>query len=165
MNKMTLTHGFTKGLHLFVIAVLLAVALGILPVLVAHAGKLWKLTVPRAGTGTGTVTNDPVGVDDCGPDCQYYNEAVPPVEVTLTATPNAGSSLVGWGGDCAGTGLTTTVTMDDDKTCTATFDLAQPVGGIVVPVNKLGLLAPWMGLAALAGLEALGVVLVRRRRG
>ncbi len=37
-------------------------------------------------------------------------------------------------------------------------------GGIVVPVNKLGLVAPWMGLAALAGLAALGVVLVRRRK-
>jgi len=38
----------------------------------------------------------------------------------------------------------------------------EPVGGIAVPVNKLGLVAPWMGLA---GLVALGVVLVRRRRG
>jgi len=41
----------------------------------------------------------------------------------------------------------------------------MPVGGIIVPVNKLELLAPWMGLAALAGLAALGVALVRRRRG
>jgi hypothetical protein len=38
-------------------------------------------------------------------------------------------------------------------------------GGIIVPVNRLELLAPWMGLAALAGLAALGVALVRRRRG
>jgi hypothetical protein len=37
-----------------------------------------------------------------------------------------------------------------------------PVGGVIVPVNKLELLAPWMGLTALA---ALTVVLVRRRRG
>ena len=55
--------------------------------------------------------------------------------------------------------------MDADKTCTATFDLAQPVGGIIVPVNKLGLLAPWVGLAALASFATLGVVLVRRRGG
>jgi len=39
-----------------------------------------------------------------------------------------------------------------------------PVGGIVVPVNRLELLAPWMGLAALASLAALTVALVRRRR-
>jgi hypothetical protein len=40
----------------------------------------------------------------------------------------------------------------------------EPVGGIVVPVNKLRLVAPWMGLVALAGLAALGVVVVRRRK-
>ena len=47
-----------------------------------------------------------------------------------------------------------------------------PVGGIVVPVNRLGLVAlrlgsgqaPWLGLATLAGLAALGVVLVRKRK-
>ena len=53
--------------------------------------------------------------------------------------------------------------MDADKTCIATF--GYPVGGIVVPVDRLGLVAPWMGLAALAGLAASGVVAVRRRRG
>jgi hypothetical protein len=40
-----------------------------------------------------------------------------------------------------------------------------PVGGIIVPVNKVELLAPWMGLAALASLAVLTVALVRRRRG
>ena len=56
-----------------------------------------------------------------------------------------------------------------------------PVGGIIVPVNKMELLAlrpfgkaqgwlrsgraPWLGLAALASLAALTVALVRRRRG
>jgi DNA-binding beta-propeller fold protein YncE len=38
----------------------------------------------------------------------------------------------------------------------------EPVGGIAVPVDKLGLVPPWMGLVTLAGLAALGVVLVRR---
>ena len=40
-----------------------------------------------------------------------------------------------------------------------------PVGGIVAPVNRLELLAPWMGLAALVSLAALTIALVRRRRG
>ena len=53
--------------------------------------------------------------------------------------------------------------MDANKTCTATF--GYPVGGIVVPVDKAGLVGPWVGLVALAGLAALGVVVVRRRRG
>jgi hypothetical protein len=52
--------------------------------------------------------------------------------------------------------------MDSDKTCTATF--GYPVGGVVVPVNKLGLVAPWVGLAALASLAAVTVALVKRRR-
>ena len=40
-----------------------------------------------------------------------------------------------------------------------------PVGGYIVPVNKLGLLAPWMGLVSLAGLAGVGVALVGRRKG
>jgi hypothetical protein len=58
---------------------------------------------------------------------------------------------------------TAQVTMDADKTCTATF--GYPVGGIVVPVDRLGLVVPWLGLAGLVGLAVLGVVVVRRRRG
>jgi len=45
-----------------------------------------------------------------------------------------------------------------------TITSGYPVGGIAVPVNKLGLLAPWLGLAALASFATLGVALVRRRR-
>jgi hypothetical protein len=40
----------------------------------------------------------------------------------------------------------------------------EPVGGVIVPLNKLELLAPWLGLVALGGLATLGVVLVRSRR-
>jgi len=39
-----------------------------------------------------------------------------------------------------------------------------PIGGVVVPVNKLKLLAPWLGLAALASLAGLTVALVRKRK-
>ena len=53
-------------------------------------------------------------------------------------------------------------TLDGDKTCIAAF--GYPVGGIVVPVNKLELLASWLWLAALVVLAALAVALARRRR-
>jgi hypothetical protein len=41
----------------------------------------------------------------------------------------------------------------------------RPIGGIIVPVNRLELLAPWMGLVAMAWLGTLTVVLVKRRVG
>ena len=53
---------------------------------------------------------------------------------------------------------------DGDGLGDACDEPPEPVGGIIVPVNKLGLLGPWVGLAALASLVALGVALVRRRR-
>ncbi len=41
--------------------------------------------------------------------------------ITLTATPEEGSTFSGWTGDCSGTGTTLDIQMDGDKTCTATF--------------------------------------------
>ena len=41
---------------------------------------------------------------------------------------------------------------------------AIPVGGYVVPISKLKLLAPWMGLGALAGLLLASTVVVFRRQ-
>ena len=118
----------------------------------------FTLTVNKVGDGT--VTSTPTGIL-CGGDCteKYLEDTV----VTLTAHPGVKSYFIDWSGDCAGTERTVQVTMDADKICTATF--GYPVGGIIVPVNKLELLAPWMGLVALASLTALTVVLVRRRRG
>ena len=49
-------------------------------------------------------------------------------------------------------------------TIISTPALPQPVGGYVVPVNRLELVSPWLGLVAMAFLSARTVVLVRRRR-
>ena len=63
---------------------------------------LYALTVTRTGSGTGTVTSAPAGID-CGTDCTEpygYNDMV-----TLTAVPGANSVFAGWtGGGCAGMG-------------------------------------------------------------
>jgi hypothetical protein len=127
-------------------------------------GVVWShaLTVNTTGIGEGTgrVTSAPAGVS-CGEDCtgSFGHGTV----VTLRAHPGVKSYLASWSGDCVSTGaLTAQVTMDADRTCTATF--SYPVGGIVVPVDKLGLVAPWLGMVGLAGLACLGVVVVRRRR-
>jgi hypothetical protein len=79
------------------------------------------LGVVRAGTGSGTVTSAPPGIN-CGSDC---SEAYPAgTAVTLTATPAAGSTFGGWtGGGCGGSG-TCTVTVTATTTVTATFTAA-----------------------------------------
>jgi alpha-tubulin suppressor-like RCC1 family protein len=68
------------------------------------------LTVTPQGTGAGTVTSTPAGID-CGATCSaaYDSGTV----VTLTATPDADSTFVGWtGGDSPPGGQTTTVNFD-----------------------------------------------------
>jgi hypothetical protein len=171
-------HNRQKVKLLLWFATLLSVlALVVVPAL---ATGPFTLKVNKAGDGTGTVTSDD-GKINCGEVCEATYE--PPasgklmgeqVKVTLTATPDAGFVFAAWGQDCqcdqplvSGAGFdpgTCTITGNygETRTCTATFGL--PVGGIVVPVSKLGLVVPWLGLAALASLAALTVALVRRRR-
>ena len=84
------------------------------------------LIAAKGGSGTGSVTSDPVGIN-CGPDCsENYPDGT---SVTLTATPAAGSSFTGWSGDasCPGTDDTCIVKMDQGRTVTATFEADQPL--------------------------------------
>ncbi len=86
----------------------------------------YTLSVSSLGSGTGTVTSTPEGID-CGSDCtQQFQDGTP---VSLNATPDSGSTFGGWGGhpDCADG----QITMDRDLGCTATFDDAA---GNEVPV-------------------------------
>jgi hypothetical protein len=81
------------------------------------------LTVTKSGSGQGTVTSSPAGID-CGTDCnQPYDRGT---NVTLTANPNQNSTFGGWSGACGGSGLTCNVAMTDSKSVTATF-VAKPV--------------------------------------
>jgi len=81
----------------------------------------YTLTVAKSGTGRGTVTSSPAGIN-CGSDCsEAYNQGT---NVSLTATPSAGSTFGGWSGACSGTGGCS-VTMNSDKTVTATFTQQQ----------------------------------------
>jgi hypothetical protein len=93
--------------------------------------KRFTLTVSRSGTGAGTVTSNPAGIN-CPGDCsQTYNIDT---AVTLTATSDGNSNFTGWsGGGCTGTG-TCVVTIDAAKTVTATFTLKS----LGVSVNKAG---------------------------
>ncbi len=73
------------------------------------------LNVATAGAGSGAITSNPAGID-CGSVCSHDYAAG--TTVTLTAAPQAG--FTGWSGACTGTG-TCTVTMDQDRSVTATF--------------------------------------------
>ena len=80
------------------------------------------LTVSKNGTGTGTVTSSPAGIN-CGATCSH--DFAGDTLVTLTPTADAGSQFAGWSGDCTGTG-SCTVTMIAAKSVTATFNTAPP---------------------------------------
>ncbi|MDE2180364.1 MAG: hypothetical protein KGJ40_05895, partial [candidate division NC10 bacterium] len=91
------------------------------------------LTVSKAGAGTGTVTSSPAGIS-CGATCSAPFTSG--TTVTLTATPDAGSTFSGWSGNCSGSSSPTTVTMTVDKSCTATFALAP--SSYALTVSKAG---------------------------
>jgi predicted outer membrane repeat protein len=86
----------------------------------AFEARSLPLTVTLAGTGSGSVSATGI---DCGSDCSetYLEQTI----VTLTATPDTGSTFTGWSGaGCGGTG-TCAVTMDQAQTATASFALKQ----------------------------------------
>jgi predicted outer membrane repeat protein len=73
-------------------------------------------TLSASISGNGSVSADGI---NCSSDCsETFNEGT---EVTLTANPAAGWSFSHWSGDLSGSANPTTITMDSDKSITATF--------------------------------------------
>ena len=78
------------------------------------------LSVSKIGTGSGTVTSNPTGIN-CGGDCsQSYTDGT---SVSLTATPASGSTFGGWSGACAGLGACN-LNMTANQSVSATFNTA-----------------------------------------
>lgn len=81
------------------------------------------LSVGKNGSGGGTVTSSPAGIQ-CGADCteNYSNGTV----VALSAAPDGTSQFDGWsGGGCSGTGPCN-VALGADTVVTATFSPLPP---------------------------------------
>ena len=82
-----------------------------------------RLEVTRSGSGSGTVTSAPAGID-CGQACAGYFTL--DSTVTLTATPASGSTFTGWSGSgCSGTGACE-VTMSEARSVEAAFSADSP---------------------------------------
>ncbi len=83
-----------------------------------EASAQHTLQVTKGGTGNGTVTSNPAGID-CGETCiASYASGT---QVTLTATPDANSVFAGWSGCDSSSGNQCIVTMNSGRTVTATF--------------------------------------------
>ena len=87
---------------------------------IASAGP--TLSVAKSGTGTGTVTSAPAGIN-CGSACaaSFTKGTV----VVLTASPAVSSTFTGWSEACTGTNKTCRLTMDGSKNAQAGFSVKQ----------------------------------------
>lgn len=98
-------------------------------------GTSYTLSVSRNGSGSGTVTSSPAGIN-CGATCSASFSSG--TMVTLTASPASGSSFAGWSGaGCSGTG-NCTVTMNAAQSVTATFNAATVYYTLSVGKNGSG---------------------------
>jgi hypothetical protein len=106
----------------------------------------YRLRIGVGGTGSGTVTSDPAGIE-CGLTCSasFAYDTV----VTLTAKPSSPSTFAGWnGGGCSGTG-TCQITMNADQQVIATFVLPTlPCSGIKNCDFELGSNGDWTEYSA-----------------
>lgn len=87
----------------------------------------FRLSINRTGTGSGVVTGIP-GDINCGLTCTTLLAAG--TQVTLTATSAAGSSFAGWSGDLTGNATPKAITLDVNKSVTATFTANTPGGEV-----------------------------------
>lgn len=85
------------------------------------------LSVTTAGAGTGTVTSSPAGIScQSGSSTGCTDDFDKSTSVTLVATPSSSTSVFsGWSGACTASSGDCVVTMDADKSATATFAAAS----------------------------------------
>ena len=93
-----------------------------------------NLKVMKMGLGSGTVTSNPAGIN-CGGDCDETFSAASPIQIT--ASPDPGSTFVGWDvdedgdttttPDCPGTTNPCTLTMNAHRSVRPVFQRTTPI--------------------------------------
>jgi len=83
----------------------------------SFAVNTYRLSTANTGTGGGTVTSSPAGIDRDGSGSATHDHGT---VVSLSPAPDAGSIFTGWGGDCSGTGVCV-LAMTADRTVAAAF--------------------------------------------
>jgi uncharacterized repeat protein (TIGR01451 family) len=83
----------------------------------------YTLSVSKTGTGSGTITSNPSGIN-CGGVCSF--PFVANTDVTLTASPDSGSSFSSWSGCDSVSGNSCTVNITSGKLVIGSFDSAPP---------------------------------------
>ncbi len=97
----------------------------------------YLLSVTKGGTGTGTVTSEPPGIN-CGSSCSAsYTSGQ---SVTLTASASVPSVFSGWGGACSGTAACV-VNMSEASKVTASFNRLPPGPAIPLSMGRVSVRA------------------------
>jgi endoglucanase len=97
-------------------------------------GTTAALTVAKTGTGGGTITSAPSGIN-CGATCSASYATG--TSVTLSAAAASGSTFAGWSGACTGT-ATCTVSMTSARSVTATFNTSGTSTPCANPITFTG---------------------------
>ena len=82
--------------------------------------KRYSLSITKTGAGNGLITSQPSGIS-CGNTCTSNFDLNDSIQLNITLDND--SIFGGWGGDCekCGTSIPCSISIDANKTCTATF--------------------------------------------
>ena len=123
------------------------------------AGEGQPLEVSVGGSGAGSVTSTPAGID-CPGACEA--ELNSGGVVTLTATPAAGSVFAGWSGACTGSGSCQLV-LEGPTQVAAEFAPAPNLAAFSAPLAASAVPMPSEGTAAVESASAATPARHRRR--
>jgi hypothetical protein len=96
----------------------------------AYEARYFALTVTAAGSGSGTISSDPPGIN-CGSDCS--EELFQATIITLTASTDISSTFRGWSGACSGSSECM-VAMNSDQVVTGSF-AREDAGYVYLPLT------------------------------